>query len=87
MSAKSETLRPQRDQIPEHVGLHAEGETTEELGSEGGSYGELTQSVRSRELAGDVASERHGIWRLAIHALLALAILGVLLVALTFWLH
>jgi hypothetical protein len=87
MSTKSGTLRPApRDQVPEQVGLRAEGVTTAELGSEGGSYGDLSQSVRSHEHAADVASERHGIWRLALVALLALAILGVLLVALTFWL-
>jgi hypothetical protein len=88
MSTKSETLRSApRDQIPERVGPNAGGETTAELGSEGGSYGDLTQSVRSREHAGDAASERHGIWRLALVALLALAILGVLLVAMIFWLR
>jgi hypothetical protein len=88
MSTKSETPRSaKRVQIPELVGQLAGGETTAELGSEGGSYGELTQSVRSREHAGDAVSERHGIWRLAFSALLALAILGVLVVALTFWLR
>jgi hypothetical protein len=87
MGTKSETLRSvEREQIPEPVGPLAGGETTAELGSEGGSYGDLTQAVRSREHAGDVASERHAIWRLALVALLAIGILGVLLVALTFWL-
>jgi hypothetical protein len=87
MSTKSGMLRSiQRESIPEPVGPLVGGETTAELGSEGGSYGDLTQSVRSREHAGDAASERHGIWRLALVGLLALAILGLLLVAMIFWL-
>jgi hypothetical protein len=88
MSTKSETLRfAPRVQIPAPGGPLAGDETTAELGSEGGSCGEPTQSVRSREQAGDAASERQGIWRLAFSALLALAILGVLVVALIFWLR
>ena len=54
-------------------------------GVEGGSYGDLTQGSRSREHAGDAASESHGIRWLALVALLALAIRGLLRVAMIFW--
>jgi glycerate-2-kinase len=87
MSTESETSRfAQRDPIPEPVGLLAGGENTAELRSDGGRRGELTPSVRSREHAGDRASESNGIWHFALAALLALAILGVLVAAMTFWL-
>jgi hypothetical protein len=57
-------------------------DSTAELGAEGGSYGDLTQSVRShRESAGGSQT-----WRFVGTVLLALLIVAALLGALVFWL-
>jgi hypothetical protein len=75
----------QQGQIPDAVEPERHRGATAELGSEGGSYGDLTQSGRTREESGGVAAERHGTWRLVPLVLLVLITLGLVLVAVTFW--
>jgi hypothetical protein len=89
MSTTSGAARStQQDQIPDAVEPERHHGATAELGSEGGSYGDLTQSVRTREESGGVAAERHGTWRLVplvLLVLLVLITLGLVLVTVTVW--
>jgi hypothetical protein len=79
------TRSTQQGRLPDAVETERHSDVTAELGSEGGSYGDLTQSVRTREESGGVAAERHGTWRLVPFVLLVLMTLGLVLVAITFW--
>jgi hypothetical protein len=86
MNPRSGTARStQQDEIPEVVKPEPHGSATAEIGSEGGSYGDLTQSTRTREESGGVAADRHGTWRLVPLVLLVLVTLAAVLVAMTFW--
>lgn len=75
----------QQGQIPDAVEPERHSDATAELGSEGGSYGDLTQSVRSREESGGVAAERQGTWRLVPLVLLMLVTLGLVLIGTLYW--
>jgi hypothetical protein len=75
----------QQGQIPDAVEPERHNGATAELGSEGGSYGDLTQSVRMRNESGGVAAQTHGIRRLVPLVLVVLITVGLVLVAITFW--
>jgi hypothetical protein len=75
----------QQGQKPEPVTPRARADATAELGAEGGSYGELTQSERAhREWSGG-AAERQATWRLAPATLLALFLVIAVIMAMMFW--
>jgi hypothetical protein len=74
----------QQEQVPDPVTPFARRDSTAELGGEGGSYGDLTQSDRSRrEWA--AATEGQSTWRFAPAALIALLIVVAVILAVTFW--
>lgn len=75
----------QHEHLPESVTpADARRDATAELGAEGGSYGELTQSVRS-EREWDPAAERQATWRLAPAAFIVLLIAIAVILAVMFW--
>jgi hypothetical protein len=75
----------QQGQKPEPVTPLARADATAELGAEGGSYGEFTQSERAHREWGGGAADRQATWRLAPAALLALFLVIAVLVAMVFW--
>jgi hypothetical protein len=75
----------QQGQKPEQVTPRARADATAELGAEGGSYGDYTQSDRAHREWGGGAAERHATWRLAPAACLALLLVIAAIVATVFW--
>jgi len=89
--------RPDAQSTPHRVPSTQQGETPEpatplprqdatgELGAEGGSYGDYTQSERAEREWGGGAAERQATWRLAPVAFLVLLLVIAALVAAVFW--
>jgi hypothetical protein len=75
----------QHGQKPESVTPLARPDATAELGAEGGSYGEFTQSERAHREWGGGAEDRQATWRLAPAAFLVLFLVIAMIAALMFW--
>jgi hypothetical protein len=73
----------QRGQTPEPVTPRARADATAELGGEGGSYGDLTQSERTRRES-DAAGRGQATSRIVVTALAVLIVIAAI-VAMTFW--
>ena len=86
MATQSRRVRStQAEQIPEPVSPRVQPDATAELGGEGGSYGELTQSERSRQEWRGVAPEPQAAPKVTLATLFAILLVIAALVAVTFW--
>jgi hypothetical protein len=85
MSTSPHLQSPQPDPTPDPVAREPIGSSTAELGSEGGSYGDLTQSVRAHDESATKQVQGSSSLAFGLNTILALVLLAAMALAMFYW--